>query len=155
MLGTANDKIWPGFSQLPNARKVNFAIQPYNNLRQKFPNLTEIGFDLLNKMLTYHLYAQLFHSSQPFSHLKFLDTIHPSGSQQLKHYVIHSFQKVPLPSRPRSCQHGRPFTREAPAQAHAKSHADHQRISMMRCNETTETKKPTTRMTGKRGALSY
>lgn len=52
-MGTANDKIWPGFSQLPNAKKVNFAIQPYNNLRQKFPHITDKTFDLLNKLLTY------------------------------------------------------------------------------------------------------
>jgi len=55
LLGTANDKIWPGFSSLPNAKKMSFAVQPYNNLRQKFPpeTLTEAGFDLLNKFLTY------------------------------------------------------------------------------------------------------
>jgi len=53
LLGTANEKIWPGFSQLPGVKRVNFAMQPYNNLRQKFPNLTESGFDLLNKFLTY------------------------------------------------------------------------------------------------------
>jgi len=53
LLGTANDRIWPGFSQLPNAKKVNFAVQPYNNLRQKFPHVTDKTFDLLNKLLTY------------------------------------------------------------------------------------------------------
>jgi len=55
LLGTANEKIWPGYSQLPNARKMTFASQPYNNLRQRFPPnlLTEAGFDLLNKFLTY------------------------------------------------------------------------------------------------------
>ncbi|KAG0484860.1 hypothetical protein HPP92_008747 [Vanilla planifolia] len=59
-LGTPNAKIWPGFSKLPGV-KVNFVRQPYNRLREKFPptsfsgrpTLSEAGFDLLNKLLTY------------------------------------------------------------------------------------------------------
>jgi len=53
LLGTANEKIWPGYSQLSNVKKVTFAYQPYNNLRTKFHYLTEAGFDLLNRLLTY------------------------------------------------------------------------------------------------------
>jgi len=60
-LGTPNEKIWPGYAKLPGV-KVNFVKQPYNRLREKFPaasfsgtrpNLSEAGFDLLNKLLTY------------------------------------------------------------------------------------------------------
>lgn len=59
-LGTPNEKIWPGFVKLPGV-KVNFVRQPYNRLREKFPptsfsgrpTLSEAGFDLLNKLLTY------------------------------------------------------------------------------------------------------
>ncbi|EHA8589393.1 putative Cyclin-dependent kinase G-2 [Cocos nucifera] len=59
-LGTPNEKIWPGFAKLPGI-KVNFVKQPYNRLREKFPptsfsgrpTLSEAGFDLLNKLLTY------------------------------------------------------------------------------------------------------
>ncbi|KAJ0969127.1 hypothetical protein J5N97_022004 [Dioscorea zingiberensis] len=59
-LGTPNEKIWPGFAKLPGL-KVNFVKQPYNRLREKFPatcfsgrpTLSEAGFDLLNKLLTY------------------------------------------------------------------------------------------------------
>ncbi|KAL8256880.1 hypothetical protein R6Q59_028921 [Mikania micrantha] len=59
-LGTPNDLIWPGYSKLPGV-KSNFVKQPYNCLRKKFPvatftgspALTELGFDLLNKFLTY------------------------------------------------------------------------------------------------------
>jgi len=53
LLGTANEKIWPGFSQLPGVKRVNFSMQPYNNLRQRFPHLSEACFDLLNRFLTY------------------------------------------------------------------------------------------------------
>mmetsp|Transcript_9304 Transcript_9304/g.40591 ORF Transcript_9304/g.40591 Transcript_9304/m.40591 type:complete len:367 (-) Transcript_9304:55-1155(-) len=54
MLGSPTEEIWPTMSQLPNARKVKFSKQPYNFLRKKFPTtLTNNGFDLLNRMLTY------------------------------------------------------------------------------------------------------
>ncbi|CAK7336660.1 unnamed protein product [Dovyalis caffra] len=59
-LGTPNEMIWPGLSKLPGA-KANFVKQPYNQLRKKFPFtpftgspvLSDSGFDLLNKLLTY------------------------------------------------------------------------------------------------------
>ncbi|XP_042057218.1 cyclin-dependent kinase G-2-like isoform X1 [Salvia splendens] len=60
ILGTPNETIWPGLSDLPGA-KVNFAKQKYNLLRKKFPAtsftgtpvLSDAGFDLLNELLTY------------------------------------------------------------------------------------------------------
>uniref|UniRef100_A0A0C9RYV4 cyclin-dependent kinase n=1 Tax=Wollemia nobilis TaxID=56998 RepID=A0A0C9RYV4_9CONI len=59
-LGTPNEKIWPDFVNLPGA-KCKFVRQPYNKLREKFPaasfsgkpTLSESGFDLLNRLLTY------------------------------------------------------------------------------------------------------
>ncbi|XP_011014239.1 PREDICTED: cyclin-dependent kinase 10-like [Populus euphratica] len=59
-LGTPNETIWPGLSKLPGA-KANFVKQPYNQLRKKFPFtpftgspvLSDSGFDLLNRLLTY------------------------------------------------------------------------------------------------------
>eukprot|EP00252_Welwitschia_mirabilis_P000125 TRINITY_DN1008_c0_g1_i1.p1 TRINITY_DN1008_c0_g1~~TRINITY_DN1008_c0_g1_i1.p1 ORF type:complete len:816 (-),score=171.29 TRINITY_DN1008_c0_g1_i1:812-3259(-) len=59
-LGTPNEKIWPDFANLPGV-KCNFVKQPYNKLRDKFPptsfsgrpTLSERGFDLLNRLLTY------------------------------------------------------------------------------------------------------
>src|SRR5689334_11492338 len=39
---------------LPNAKKINFAKQPYNNLKNRLSGqITESCFDLLNKMLIY------------------------------------------------------------------------------------------------------
>ncbi|PIN26380.1 Protein kinase PITSLRE [Handroanthus impetiginosus] len=60
ILGTPNETIWPEFSKLPGA-KVNFVKHQYNLLRRKFPAtsftgspvLSDAGFDLLNKLLTY------------------------------------------------------------------------------------------------------
>ncbi|KAE8707469.1 Cyclin-dependent kinase G-2 [Hibiscus syriacus] len=59
-LGVPNEKIWPGFSELPGA-KANYSKQLYNLLRKKFPVasftgsavLSDAGFDLLNRLLTY------------------------------------------------------------------------------------------------------
>ncbi|XP_048499398.1 cyclin-dependent kinase G-2 isoform X1 [Beta vulgaris subsp. vulgaris] len=61
LLGTPNDKIWPGYSQLPLAKKVNFPHQPYNLLHNKFPRasftgsptLSDLGLDLLSRLLHY------------------------------------------------------------------------------------------------------
>ncbi|KAK4429707.1 Cyclin-dependent kinase G-2 [Sesamum alatum] len=60
ILGTPNETIWPGLSKLHGA-KVNFVKHKYNLLRKKFPAtsftgspvLSDAGFDLLNKLLTY------------------------------------------------------------------------------------------------------
>lgn len=59
-LGTPDEKIWPGLSKLPGS-KAKFVKQPYNLLRKKFratsftglPVLSELGYDLLEKLLTY------------------------------------------------------------------------------------------------------
>ncbi|PPR87617.1 hypothetical protein GOBAR_AA33072 [Gossypium barbadense] len=59
-LGTPNENIWAGFSELPGS-KANYSKQRYNLLRKKFPVasftgsavLSDAGFDLLNRLLTY------------------------------------------------------------------------------------------------------
>ncbi|VFQ65021.1 unnamed protein product [Cuscuta campestris] len=61
MLGTPNEKIWPGFSELPGA-KANYSRQKHNLLRKKFPVasftgsavLSDTGLDLLNRLLSYN-----------------------------------------------------------------------------------------------------
>ncbi|GER44796.1 kinase family protein [Striga asiatica] len=60
ILGTPNETIWPGYSKLPGV-KANFVKHQYNLLRRKFPPtsftgspvLSDAGFDLMNKLLTY------------------------------------------------------------------------------------------------------
>lgn len=53
-LGTPNDKIWPGYSQLPLLAKITFATQRVNKLKLRYGMLSERGLDLLNKFLTYN-----------------------------------------------------------------------------------------------------
>ncbi|CAG0903563.1 unnamed protein product [Cyprideis torosa] len=53
LLGTPNETIWPGFSDLPAAKNFTLKTQPYNNLKQKFPTLSDQGFRLMNFLLMY------------------------------------------------------------------------------------------------------
>ena len=53
-LGTPNDTIWPEYSTLPLVKKVMFTEHKYNNLQNRFgQKLTKMGFDLINRFLTY------------------------------------------------------------------------------------------------------
>lgn len=53
-LGTPNERIWPGYSELPVVQKATFTDYPVSLLRKKFAQLTsELGLDVLQKLLTY------------------------------------------------------------------------------------------------------
>ena len=53
LLGTPNDTIWPGFSSLPVVKNITLKKQPYNNLKQKFPLLSDNGRKLMNDLLMF------------------------------------------------------------------------------------------------------
>ena len=53
LLGTPNDQIWPGFSDLPTVQEFTLKTQPYNNLKHKFPWLSQAGLRLLNFLFMY------------------------------------------------------------------------------------------------------
>ncbi|XP_043843936.1 cyclin-dependent kinase 10 isoform X2 [Dromiciops gliroides] len=53
LLGTPNENIWPGFSKLPLVSQYSLRKQPYNNLKHKFPWLSEAGLRLLNFLFMY------------------------------------------------------------------------------------------------------
>ena len=52
-LGTPSEAIWPGFQYLPYVNKFTLKQQPYNNLTQKFSDVSEEGLKLINSFLTY------------------------------------------------------------------------------------------------------
>ncbi|GIL84950.1 hypothetical protein Vretimale_9792 [Volvox reticuliferus] len=59
VLGTPNEEVWPGLKKLPNWGKIVLRPQP-SQLRQRFTSsfgsgatLTEAGFDLLSRLLSY------------------------------------------------------------------------------------------------------
>ncbi|PIK50483.1 putative cyclin-dependent kinase 10 [Apostichopus japonicus] len=53
LLGTPNDSIWPGFSDLPILKNYTLKVQPYNNLKAQFPWLLPSGQKLLNYLFMY------------------------------------------------------------------------------------------------------
>jgi cell division cycle 2-like protein len=53
-LGTPNERIWPGYNELPLVKKMTFADYPVSQIRKKFSHLTsELGLSLLQGLLTY------------------------------------------------------------------------------------------------------
>ena len=53
-LGTPNENIWPGYTDLPFVQNATYTNNPKSNLRKNFSSrLDEIGLDLLQKFLTY------------------------------------------------------------------------------------------------------
>lgn len=53
-LGTPNEKVWPGYNQLPAVQKIKFTEYPVSNVREKFGRrTTDLGLQLLQSMLTY------------------------------------------------------------------------------------------------------
>ncbi|KAK6097821.1 Cyclin-dependent kinase 11B [Batrachochytrium dendrobatidis] len=53
LLGTPTEKTWPGVSDLPLSKTVNFQRQLCVGLRSTFPYLPEDGLDLMSKLLRY------------------------------------------------------------------------------------------------------
>lgn len=53
LLGTPSDAIWPEYSSLPALQNITLKVQPYNNLKQRFPWLTPAGLRLLNFLFMY------------------------------------------------------------------------------------------------------
>uniref|UniRef100_A0A8C5JYE7 Cyclin-dependent kinase 10-like n=1 Tax=Jaculus jaculus TaxID=51337 RepID=A0A8C5JYE7_JACJA len=54
LLGMPSDNIWPGISKLPLAGQYSIRKQHYNNLKHKFPWLSEAGLCLLNFLFMYY-----------------------------------------------------------------------------------------------------
>ncbi|KAG0219250.1 Cyclin-dependent kinase 10 [Mortierella sp. GBA43] len=52
LLGTPHEKIWQGFNKLPMS-SIALPEQRFNNLRKKFPNITDAARSLLSGLLTY------------------------------------------------------------------------------------------------------
>uniref|UniRef100_A0A914VA74 Protein kinase domain-containing protein n=1 Tax=Plectus sambesii TaxID=2011161 RepID=A0A914VA74_9BILA len=53
LLGTPNEAIWPGYSDLPMLKNFELRVQPYNHLKMVFEGLNTPGLKLLNALLMY------------------------------------------------------------------------------------------------------
>lgn len=52
-IGTPNDTIWPGYSQLPVIESFTLKHQPFNNIKHTFTWLSAAGIRLLNFLFMY------------------------------------------------------------------------------------------------------
>ncbi|KAG2459669.1 CD11B kinase, partial [Polypterus senegalus] len=76
-LGSPSEKIWPGYNEMPAVKKMTFAEHPYNNLRKRFGALlSDQGFDLMNKFLTY-CPAKRINAEEGLKHEYFRETPQP------------------------------------------------------------------------------
>ncbi|XP_054714916.1 cyclin-dependent kinase 11B-like isoform X2 [Uloborus diversus] len=99
-LGTPSEKIWPGYSELPLVKKVTFTEYPYNNLRSRFGhNFTDLGFDLLNRFLTYNPTRRItaeearkheFFNEKPKPIAPSMFPTWPAKSEQMHRKQVHS-----------------------------------------------------------------
>ncbi|KAF8945909.1 Cyclin-dependent kinase 10 [Haplosporangium gracile] len=85
LLGTPHEKIWQGFNRLPMS-SIKLPEQRFNNLKNKFPHITDAARSLLSGLLTYDPKKRLsvkqalahpyFFESPPPKHASLLPT-HP------------------------------------------------------------------------------
>ncbi|KAI8981614.1 cyclin-dependent protein kinase [Mycotypha africana] len=74
VLGTPNEEIWPGMTQMPNYRP-SFSSYPLQSMQQIFPCLDPLAQDLLGRMLQYNPAARI--SAQEAMEHPFLDDCNP------------------------------------------------------------------------------
>ncbi|XP_008316836.1 cyclin-dependent kinase 11B isoform X1 [Cynoglossus semilaevis] len=92
-LGTPSEKIWPGYNELPAVKKMNFNEFPYNNLRKRFGALlSDQGFDLMNKFLTY-CPSQRILSDEGLKHEYFRETPLPIDTSMFPTWPAKSEQQ--------------------------------------------------------------
>jgi len=95
LLGTPNERIWPGFTKLPHVQTWNFKKHPGGSkLRSKFPKqsytggvyLSDVGFDLLSQMLCYDP-KQRITPSQALAHPYFTETPLPQEPSSMPQHA--------------------------------------------------------------------
>jgi len=77
-LGTPNEKIWPGFKELPEYKET-FPQHPLQKLSVIIPGLDEEGYDLLGKMLQYDPNQRLS-AVKCMQHSFFKDCLKPNSN---------------------------------------------------------------------------
>ncbi|KAL9558070.1 hypothetical protein MBANPS3_001093 [Mucor bainieri] len=67
LLGSPNDKIWPGFDKLPAAKMLVLPKQSFSNIKEVFPRYSENTLALLAGLLTYNPRSR-FNVKQAMAH---------------------------------------------------------------------------------------
>ncbi|KAK8937985.1 Cyclin-dependent kinase G-1 [Platanthera guangdongensis] len=100
VLGTPDEKIWPGFARLPGA-KVNFSKKAFK-LHEKFPRmsftsflgrplLSDAGFDLLSKLFTYDPEKRIT-AEEALNHPWFLESPLPTSKEFMPTFPVQHTQ---------------------------------------------------------------
>ncbi|PAA60153.1 hypothetical protein BOX15_Mlig032995g1 [Macrostomum lignano] len=92
LLGTPHEAIWPGVDQLPAMRQFSLRQQPYNNLRQKLPILTERGLSLMQHLFMYDP-AQRATATEAQSHSYFKESPYPCQPALMPSFPQHRLKR--------------------------------------------------------------
>ncbi|KAF9977354.1 Cyclin-dependent kinase 10 [Actinomortierella ambigua] len=84
LVGTPHERIWQGFNKLPLST-VKLPEQRVNNLKNKFPNISEAALSLLNGLLTYDPKRRLT-VKQALAHPYFIELPHAKHPSMLPTY---------------------------------------------------------------------
>jgi serine/threonine protein kinase len=108
LLGSPNEKIWPGYSQLPLLSKAEVKLPeyPYSNLAATFPDLSDNGLDLMSRLLTYDPSKRIT-AAKAMEHPYFVEKPFPTP--------ISDFPKFPSKSEQKKSSMNMNVVSEAPA----------------------------------------
>ncbi|EGC35136.1 hypothetical protein DICPUDRAFT_18522, partial [Dictyostelium purpureum] len=85
LLGSPNDSIWPDYSNIPNAKLLNIPYQPYSNIKERVPNLSMNGYNLLNKLLTFDPNKRIS-ASEALKHPFFFESPFPQSIDMMPNF---------------------------------------------------------------------
>eukprot|EP00299_Pterocystis_sp_00344_P009924 c4323_g1_i1.p1 GENE.c4323_g1_i1~~c4323_g1_i1.p1 ORF type:complete len:294 (+),score=32.49 c4323_g1_i1:228-1109(+) len=102
LLGAPSDRIWPGFSSLPHASKLNIqSYHSYSNLRATVPSMNDAGFDLLQRLLTFDPNRRLS-AHEALNHPFFLTAPLPKAKHLLPTFPVINLKLIETSPRRKS-----------------------------------------------------
>lgn len=104
LLGTPNASIWPEIDSLPALKNFTLRPQPYNNIRPKFPWLSDAGIRLLNFLFMYEP-SRRATAEECLQSSYFVEPPLPSDPKLMPTFPQHRNLKLKKPSnQPKVCQ---------------------------------------------------
>lgn len=85
LIGSITERTWPGYREWTPTPDYRFKYQPNNNIRARFPYLTDAGVDLLNGLLKYDPSSRLT-ARQALAHEYFAEPPYAKDPAQMPTY---------------------------------------------------------------------